>query len=442
MDKTLAGAVLAVCLIGAGLGQDRPMQTESPAWVQGAGPSFVIKATPAEITVPQGCSGVCAITATRLGGFDAPITLGVGGLPDGVMAVIDRVTTLTLDSGVSTIIIPVSATVTPGNYSLTVTGTGGGLTSTAKIVLHVATVVPPEPSSPTISHQDATLHNRDGDSPSGCPSAPNFASITITAMFMNNAGQMVPITTLRGATGTDPSVTINSFPGLAISLADSPTLSVHITNQAEQDIVGLAIMYRTVGGVNSEETFISPQHNLDGSAFLPRGTTRFVRGAVPDPSRRGTSATVLIDGVMFADGSVAGANLWGIDRHLKLRDEIRLGQPYHTVIPQTALGDGASPEWVPMFEGAYKTTTTGTLRLRASFDNKGVAASAPSRQQATAPAPTQTDVCSQACRDQLNKGVQAFKDAQYGEAVEYLGEWDYALNPLLHRAFEMYMARR
>jgi lipid II:glycine glycyltransferase (peptidoglycan interpeptide bridge formation enzyme) len=26
--------------------------------------------------------------------------------------------------------------------------------------------------------------------------------------------------------------------------------------------------------------------------------------------------------------------------------------------------------------------------------------------------------------------------------VEYLGEWDYPLNPLLHRAFEFYMARR
>ncbi|WP_194921795.1 lipid II:glycine glycyltransferase FemX [Catenulispora rubra] len=39
-------------------------------------------------------------------------------------------------------------------------------------------------------------------------------------------------------------------------------------------------------------------------------------------------------------------------------------------------------------------------------------------------------------------GLIQFKLGTGGQAVEYLGEWDYALNPLLHRAFEMYMARR
>jgi len=39
-------------------------------------------------------------------------------------------------------------------------------------------------------------------------------------------------------------------------------------------------------------------------------------------------------------------------------------------------------------------------------------------------------------------GLIQFKLGTGGQAVEYLGEWDYPLNPLLHRAFEMYMARR
>ncbi|ACU69293.1 Methicillin resistance protein [Catenulispora acidiphila DSM 44928] len=39
-------------------------------------------------------------------------------------------------------------------------------------------------------------------------------------------------------------------------------------------------------------------------------------------------------------------------------------------------------------------------------------------------------------------GLIQFKLGTGGQAVEYLGEWDYALNPVLHRAFEMYMARR
>ena len=39
-------------------------------------------------------------------------------------------------------------------------------------------------------------------------------------------------------------------------------------------------------------------------------------------------------------------------------------------------------------------------------------------------------------------GLIRFKLGTGGEAVEYLGEWDYPLNPLLHKAFELYLARR
>lgn len=39
-------------------------------------------------------------------------------------------------------------------------------------------------------------------------------------------------------------------------------------------------------------------------------------------------------------------------------------------------------------------------------------------------------------------GLIQFKLGTGGQAVEYLGEWDYPLNPLLHKAFQAYMARR
>jgi lipid II:glycine glycyltransferase (peptidoglycan interpeptide bridge formation enzyme) len=39
-------------------------------------------------------------------------------------------------------------------------------------------------------------------------------------------------------------------------------------------------------------------------------------------------------------------------------------------------------------------------------------------------------------------GLLRFKVGLGGEAVEYLGEWDYPINPLLHRAFQLYLARR
>jgi lipid II:glycine glycyltransferase (peptidoglycan interpeptide bridge formation enzyme) len=39
-------------------------------------------------------------------------------------------------------------------------------------------------------------------------------------------------------------------------------------------------------------------------------------------------------------------------------------------------------------------------------------------------------------------GLIQFKLGTGGEAVEYLGEWDYPLNPLLYKAFQLYLARR
>ncbi|MGH3416159.1 MAG: lipid II:glycine glycyltransferase FemX [Actinocrinis sp.] len=39
-------------------------------------------------------------------------------------------------------------------------------------------------------------------------------------------------------------------------------------------------------------------------------------------------------------------------------------------------------------------------------------------------------------------GLLRFKAGLGGEAVEYLGEWDYPINRLLHRAFQLYLARR
>jgi lipid II:glycine glycyltransferase (peptidoglycan interpeptide bridge formation enzyme) len=39
-------------------------------------------------------------------------------------------------------------------------------------------------------------------------------------------------------------------------------------------------------------------------------------------------------------------------------------------------------------------------------------------------------------------GLLRFKLGLGGEATEYLGEWDFPINPVLHRAFQIYLARR
>jgi lipid II:glycine glycyltransferase (peptidoglycan interpeptide bridge formation enzyme) len=44
--------------------------------------------------------------------------------------------------------------------------------------------------------------------------------------------------------------------------------------------------------------------------------------------------------------------------------------------------------------------------------------------------------------DDPHLGLIQFKVGTGGEAVEYLGEWDLPLNPLLYKAFDLYMKRR
>ncbi|MDR3034565.1 MAG: peptidoglycan bridge formation glycyltransferase FemA/FemB family protein, partial [Kitasatospora sp.] len=39
-------------------------------------------------------------------------------------------------------------------------------------------------------------------------------------------------------------------------------------------------------------------------------------------------------------------------------------------------------------------------------------------------------------------GLIQFKVGTGGQAAEYLGEWDYPLNKLLHKALDLYMSRR
>ena len=44
--------------------------------------------------------------------------------------------------------------------------------------------------------------------------------------------------------------------------------------------------------------------------------------------------------------------------------------------------------------------------------------------------------------DDSHVGLIQFKVGTGGEAVEYAGEWDLPLNPLVYKAFSLYMSRR
>src|SRR5262249_32876818 len=97
-------------------------------------PDFSLSASPASLTVNRGSSGTSTITITRSGGFSSGGTLSPGGLPSGVTASFSA-NPATGNSSVLT--LSASGAATLGAATVTVTGTGGGLTRTTPISLTV-----------------------------------------------------------------------------------------------------------------------------------------------------------------------------------------------------------------------------------------------------------------------------------------------------------------
>jgi len=98
-------------------------------------PNFGISPNPASLTVSRGASGTSTITITRTGGFTASVSLSASGLPAGVTANFNPLST----TGTSSVLtLSASSAATIGTFPITITGSGGGLTKTATISLTVA----------------------------------------------------------------------------------------------------------------------------------------------------------------------------------------------------------------------------------------------------------------------------------------------------------------
>jgi hypothetical protein len=97
-------------------------------------PDFALSASPASLTVNRGASGTSTITITRTGGFSSDVTLSASGLPTGVTASFSA-NPATGNSSVLT--LSASSTATLGAATVTVSGTGGGLTRSTPISLTV-----------------------------------------------------------------------------------------------------------------------------------------------------------------------------------------------------------------------------------------------------------------------------------------------------------------
>jgi cardiolipin synthase len=101
-------------------------------------PGFSLSANPAALTVAPGSSGTSSIAAAITGGFNSAIALSASGLPSGVTASFSPASIPAPGSGSSTLTLSAGSSTVAGVYTITINGTGGGLTETTSVSLTIS----------------------------------------------------------------------------------------------------------------------------------------------------------------------------------------------------------------------------------------------------------------------------------------------------------------
>ena len=103
-----------------------------------ATPAFTLSASPTSVSVKAGASGTSTVTTMVSGGFSSAVALTASGQPTGVTVGFSPASIAAPGSGTSTATFTVGSATVAGTYSITITGTGGGITHTAAVSLTVS----------------------------------------------------------------------------------------------------------------------------------------------------------------------------------------------------------------------------------------------------------------------------------------------------------------
>jgi uncharacterized membrane protein len=106
-----------------------------------AAPNFTLTGSPASLSVAQGNQGTSTITTTVSGGFNSAIGLSATGAPSGTTVSFNPSTIAAPGGGSSAMTIAVGSSTAVGTYSITVTGSGGGMQQSATVTLTVGTAI-------------------------------------------------------------------------------------------------------------------------------------------------------------------------------------------------------------------------------------------------------------------------------------------------------------
>jgi endoglucanase len=217
----------------------------------GGAANFSLSASPASLTVNQGASGTSTIAITRLNSFAGAVSFTASGLPSGVSASFNPVTTTTTGTS-SVLTLSASSTATAATATVTVTGTSGTLTHTATITLTVASTgtadfsLSASPTSLTVNQGASGTSTIAITRLNGFAGAVSFAASGlpsgVTASFN-------PATTTT--TGTSSVLTLSAS---STATVGSATVTVTGTSGTLSHNVTIALTVATTGGGNGGVT--------------------------------------------------------------------------------------------------------------------------------------------------------------------------------------------
>ena len=293
-------------------------------------PTFFLSAQPSSLMILAGSKGTDNIVVSSIGGFGGSVKLTVAGAPSGVKVALNP-TTLTLSPGgtaVSQLTATTSATSLAGNYTLTVTGTGGGMTRRLTLPLIITNDV-------TISANPTSLTIPSGSSKSS----------TITLKSLGLKGNIA-----LAASVSDSSLTATLS---AASLSFTPGQSKSAT---------LTVTSKTPGTYTVTVTATSG--SIVHSLTIPVAISDFSISTSPNSITvaRGTTIT----------STISLSSLYGFAGTVKLTSAVSPTGPKATLSNTSAALTSGQTKTITLTITSTTTTPTGTYTVTVTGTSGGI----------------------------------------------------------------------
>jgi hypothetical protein len=214
-----------------------PTTQPYPTLVVGSAPSFSISAAPASQTIGVSGGTTFAVTVAAANGFAGVVDLSVDGLPSGSSATFSPETVT--GSGSSTLTLTTTASIQPGTYALTFTGTSGSLTKTtmgtlvvtgANFVLTAAPEIQAinAGSSAVYTVSTMVMNGFDGSVVLNVSGLPSGSSATFSPTAITGAGSStLTITTTTATAAGDYNLTVSGTSG---SVVQTTPITIEVNN--------------------------------------------------------------------------------------------------------------------------------------------------------------------------------------------------------------------